>query len=234
MITAPPGETQFDQYAQSYDDVVNQSLGILPIKLDYFTRVKAGYLLQLLREHSGTISGTSLLDVGCGTGNMHPLLISELGAVSGVDVSQECLDRAAKRNPQVAYQHYDGTRLPYADASFDAVTTICVMHHVPPAQWPAFVGELRRVLKPGGITIIFEHNPRNPLTRRVVNDCEFDHDAVLLTMREVRELLGEAGFRRIDARSILSIPTFGKLTRRIDLGLGHLGLGAQYFVQAVA
>jgi ubiquinone/menaquinone biosynthesis C-methylase UbiE len=84
------------------------------------------------------------------------------------------IERAAKRNPRVIYETYDGDRLPFVDDSFDAAVTICAMHHVDPPQRPRFVAELRRVIKPGGIAVVFEHNPLNFLTRRAVSNCVFD------------------------------------------------------------
>lgn len=223
---------EFDQFADRYEDIVNKSLGLMPFKVDYFTRVKAAYFLALLRRHFGATAGLSVLDIGCGTGNLHALIDAELGALSGVDLSASSLERASAANPGVDYVHYDGTRLPYADASFDAAITVCVMHHVPPAQWPAFAAEMRRVVRPGGIAAVFEHNPRNFLTRRTVDRCELDADAVLLPMANTRSLLAGAGFGQVTIRSILSIPSFGPLSRRLDLVLGRLGLGAQYFAVA--
>ncbi len=81
-------------------------------------------------------------------------------------MSAACIQTARERNASVDYSVYDGQRLPYDDASFDFAYTICVMHHVPPAQWPAFAAEMRRVVKPGGMAAVFEHIPYNPLTRR--------------------------------------------------------------------
>lgn len=226
--------SQFDAYAGSYDDEVNRSLGFLGVKVDYFTRVKAAYLLDLLRGHFGSLEGLSLLDVGCGVGNYHALLQGKLGTISGTDVSSACLSQAQVRNPDVSYRPYDGTRLPFDDDSFDAAVTICVLHHVPPAQWSAFVAEMKRVVRPGGMAIVFEHNPLNPLTRRVVSNCEFDADAVLLRQREARALLEGAGFGAVRSRAILSVPTAGPGSRRLDVMLGKLGLGAQYYAAGVA
>jgi ubiquinone/menaquinone biosynthesis C-methylase UbiE len=226
--------SQFDPYAETYEQEVNRSLAFLPAKHDYFTKVKAGYLVDLLDQHFEDTRRVHLLDVGCGTGGFHPLVADRLGSVTGVDVSAKCLATAAQRNPQVNYHHYDGTRLPFDDARFHAVTAICVMHHVPPAQWPAFAAELRRVVKPGGLAVIFEHNPRNLLTSRVVSSCEFDADAVLLRLKQTHDLLAGAGFTRVASRTILSIPSFGRASRQVDLLLGRLGLGAQYFVQGAA
>ena len=226
---------QFDDYAASYDDAVNRSLSFLGgVKVDYFTRVKAAYLLDLLAGHFGSTDALDLLDIGCGVGNYHPLVGGAVRSLAGTDLSAACLAEATARNPGVAYQPYDGARLPYADGQFHAAVTICVMHHVPPAQWPAFAAEMKRVVRPGGLAVVFEHNPFNPLTRRVVSNCEFDADAVLLRPRQTRALLADAGFRDLQSRSLLSVPSFGKGTRAVDLALGRLPLGAQYFVRGVA
>jgi hypothetical protein len=103
------------------------------------------------------------------------------------------------------------------------------MHHVPPAQWANFAAEMKRVVRTGGLVVVFEHNPLNPLTRRAVSNCEFDDDAVLLGQGQMRRLLAGAQLRDVRSCSILSIPSIGPVTRTIDLMLGRLGLGAQYF-----
>ena len=81
-------------------------------------------------------------------------------------------------NPTVRYQAYDGKTLPYDDASVDLAFAIRVMHHVAVGDRPQFASELRRVVRPGGLAVIFEHNPYNPLTQHVVRNCEFDEGAV--------------------------------------------------------
>jgi ubiquinone/menaquinone biosynthesis C-methylase UbiE len=231
-VTGQP--SQFDAYAGSYDEAVNRSLAFLGAKVDYFTRVKAEYLIDLLGEHFGDAGKQNLLDVGCGVGNVHPLLTGRVATLSGCDVSADCLGQAERRNPDVGYRHYDGGRLPFDDASFDAAVTTCVMHHVPPAQWPVFAAEMKRVVRPGGLAVVFEHNPLNPLTRRVVNNCEFDEDAVLLRQGKTSGLLTGAGFQGVKSRAILSVPSFGRWTRKFDRALGLLPFGAQYFVKGVA
>jgi SAM-dependent methyltransferase len=234
LTDQPPARSQFDAYAGSYEAAVNRSLAFLGAKVDFFTRVKADYLFDLLAEHFGETRNLDLLDVGCGVGNMHPLIGGRVATLTGCDVSAACLDEAARRNPLASYRHYEGSRLPFADGAFDAAMAVCVLHHVPPGQWASFAAEMRRVLKPGGLAVVFEHNPLNPLTRRVVSDCEFDRDAVLLRLNATRGLLAGAGFGEIRSRSILSIPSRGRFSRGLDLALGRLALGAQYFVRGVA
>jgi ubiquinone/menaquinone biosynthesis C-methylase UbiE len=227
-------DAEFDAYSGAYDAAVNDAIAFTGLKVDYFTRVKADYLIDLIAEHHGDPRKSSVLDVGCGVGNFHGVLEGRVGKISGVDVSDASIKRARERNPAVDYQSYGGERLPFADASFDVVFTVCVMHHVPPAQWPLFTAEMKRVLKPGGMVAVFEHNPRNPLTQRIVSNCVFDKNAVLLRSEKTRALMSEAGFTDLQERFIISIPPSGKFLRFVDLLLGRLPFGAQYFVKATA
>jgi SAM-dependent methyltransferase len=108
------------------------------------------------------------------------------------------------------------------------VTAICVMHHVAPAEWAHFIREMRRVVRPGGLVCVIEHNPLNLLTRLAVSRCEFDREAVLLGAGTVRKLLVEGGLREIGAHYFLLLPSEAKSARRIENALSNVPLGAQY------
>ncbi len=92
--------------------------------------------------------------------------------------------------------------------------------------------EMARVTRPGGLIVLFEHNPLNPLTRKAVRGCEFDRDANLLTRRTGSRLLAQAGLTEPDGRYILFFTRESGLLRRIERRLGWLPLGAQYAVFA--
>jgi len=108
------------------------------------------------------------------------------------------------------------------------------MHHVPPEEWPVFTAELRRVVKPGGVALIFEHNPYNFVTRRVVSSCVFDKNAILLKPGETRALLKEAGFTKVETRYILTVPAANPALQIVDRLFGRLPLGAQYYALGIA
>lgn len=222
----------FDAYEGRYSDTVNQAVGFSGLDVDFFTRVKADYITDLARKEFGDLSGIQLLDVGCGIGNFHPLLTRDFGQVNGVDISASSIERARQVNPDVAYSVYDGRRLPYEDGAMDIAMAVCVMHHVPQEQWPAFSAEMHRVLKPGGIALIFEHNPLNPVSVHVVNSCPFDEDAVLLRATKTEALYREAGFGDVSRRFILTVPAFNGTFRKIDSWFSRIPLGAQYYVRA--
>ena len=227
-------KAQFDSYSQTYDATINAAIAFSGLKVDFFTRAKAQYLVQVLADRFGDPSRLDLLDVGCGIGNLHPFLAKVVRTITGVDVSSECIGTARERNPWVNYRLYEGNRLPFADASFDVAFTICVMHHVPPTDWPLFAGELRRVVKPGGIALVFEHNPYNFLTRYVVSSCEFDRDAVLLTGRTAKRVLTGVGFTGVVVHYILSVPAANHALQQVDRLFSRLPFGAQYYALGVA
>jgi hypothetical protein len=109
-----------------------------------------------------------------------------------------------------------------------------VFHHIPPGERACWVSELRRVIRPGGALFVFEHNPLNPLTRKVVNDCPFDEDAILLPRRETTTLLRDAGFEDVAADYIVFFPQALAVLRPLERRLAWLPAGAQYAVHGRA
>jgi ubiquinone/menaquinone biosynthesis C-methylase UbiE len=219
---------EFDQYDESYDDAVNRAIAFSGQKVESFTRAKAEDLVRTIVSSFDSPRKLSLLDVGCGIGNYHPFLTPVVGSVSGVDISSACIAKARARNPTVSYSAYDGDRLPYPDDHFDVTFCICVIHHVPPERWQRFTSDMRRVTRPGGLIVVYEHNPKHPLTRKVVSDCEFDRDAVLLTMAQTRGLLTSAGCSDVRTDSILTLPPMGGFIEKLDGLFARLPFGSQY------
>ena len=224
-----PAHSEFDAYSGDYDDRVNRALSFTGTSVDFFTRVKVDYLVDFMTEHGGGRSTAAVLDVGCGTGNSHSLLAPHVARLCAIDISASSIEIARARNPQVEYATYDGVHVPHPDATFHFAVAVCVFHHVPLEQRPALVSDIRRALKPGGFIVIFEHNPLNPLTMRVVNRCEFDHDAILLRSTTCEALIKDGRFDRVETRFILNVPPFNRVLRAIDARLSKLPIGAQYY-----
>lgn len=229
-MSEKPTESEFDAYRESYSDAVNKAISYSGFDVDFFTRAKAERLMSLIDRHIGNPKDLSALDVGCGVGNSHALLEKRIGKVSGVDPSSECIAEAMKRNPNIPYTVSDGNMLPYGDECFDVTFAICVMHHVPPEKWKLFLSEMTRVTKPGGMVLVFEHNPLNPLVRKVVSSCPFDRNAVLLRKGTLMRYLNEVGLKSVFGRYILTVPSISGWFRTLDDSLGFVPSGAQYYV----
>ena len=217
----------FDSYRSNYRDVVQSSIDFSGLSHSFFMRAKADLLRELIARRPGA-EKPAMLDVGCGVGSFHPLLRGMVGSLSGIDVSPASIAQAHADNRDVDYRAFDGRSFPFADAGFDLVTAICVMHHVAPAGWANFMNEMRRVARPGGLICIIEHNPLNPLTRLAVARCEFDRDAVLFGAVKARKLMAASGLREIGARYFLLLPWEAKPARRVEGALSNVPLGAQY------
>jgi ubiquinone/menaquinone biosynthesis C-methylase UbiE len=217
----------FDSYRSNYRDVVQSSIDFSGLSHSFFMRAKADLLRELIAQRLGPRK-PAMLDVGCGVGSFHPLLRGMVDRLSGIDVSAASIAQARADNRDVDYRAFDGSSFPFADASFDLVTVICVLHHVAPAEWAHFINEMRRVVRPGGLICVIEHNPLNPLTRLAVSRCEFDRDAVLLRAGKARTLMTAGGLRDIGTRYFLLLPWEAGPARQLEGALSNVPLGAQY------
>lgn len=233
----PPSATGdargFDAYAEGYREAVQRSIDFSGLDHGFFTRRKAECLLDLAHRWLGPLPEVRALDVGCGVGATDTHLVGRLGELEGVDMAEAAVRRAAETNSGVRYRAYDGGRLPYDDERFDLVFAVCVAHHVSPADRARFAGELRRVVRPGGVVAIFEHNPFNPLTRLAVGRCEFDGDAVLLRPGETAGMLTGAGLHPVERRYIVLLPSDRPRARALEHAFRRIPLGAQYYVAAL-
>lgn len=224
----------FDRYDKSFGAVVQSSIDFSGLPHSFFTAAKADALRELIASRLHGRRDLHLLDVGCGVGELHSLVRDMFGRICGADVSAASIAQARIRNPAVEYEAYAGETFPYDSATFDLSTAICALHHVPPPQWLGFVSEMRRVVRPGGLVCLIEHNPLNPLTRLAVARCEFDRDAVLLRADRTRALMADAGLRDARSHYFLLLPSAAPLARRVEHGLSRIPLGAQYIASAIA
>lgn len=223
---------QFDHYADTYGEAVGQSVSFTGKGVDYYASRKAEHLLELVTRQLGDPALMRALDVGCGLGITDQYLSGRFAELHGVDTAALAVERAAARNPEVRYRAYDGVDLPYQDGELDLVFAICVVHHVPPEERHGFVVEAARVVRPGGLVVVFEHNPINPLTRVAVGRCEFDEGVILVSRRAATRLLTGAGLDVVERRFTTFVPFEGALAHRIDRRLHWLPVGAQHYVAA--
>jgi SAM-dependent methyltransferase len=191
---------------------------------------------DLIRDYfhrKGTkTTGLSYLDVGCGKGELLSLLQGDFVCVAGCDPSAGMLgaDGSQAKSFETRVQP-ECDRLPYEDGQFDFVTAVCVYHHVLPVFRPRLTSEVRRVLKPGGIFSIIEHNPYNPITKLITSRTPVDADAILLRRAETRNLLRDAGFQIEEEPFFLYFPAglYAKLGW-LESRLSRVPLGGQYAV----
>ena len=149
--------------------------------------------------------GKAVLDLGCAGGFMAEALEDRGARVSGIDPAADAIE-AARRHAQNAGRRIEysvgfGEDLPYAEEAFDAAVCVDVLEHV--RDLDAVLGEVARVLKPGGL-FLFDTINRNPLARLAVITMAEDvlgllpkgtHDPeMFIKPSELRAALQGAGF----------------------------------------
>lgn len=107
------------------------------------------YLLPVFAEALAGRTHARILDVGCGTGYNLGLLARH-GASFGLDLNERGLSHAREMGRPLV--RADTARLPFADGTFDLVTSFDVMQCIPTDR--EAVREMARVLKPGGVAVI--------------------------------------------------------------------------------
>jgi SAM-dependent methyltransferase len=100
----------------------------------------------------GIADGEGLLDIGCGTGSLTYTLAAAAprSEIVGVDPSPAFVEyaRSRARDPRLSFEVGDALSLPYPDGSFDKCLCLLVLQFIPDVA--RAVGEMRRVLRPGG------------------------------------------------------------------------------------
>jgi SAM-dependent methyltransferase len=190
--------TDYDDFARAYS-VSNET-----------NLFNAYYARPEMLRLAGDVAGHRILDAGCGAGPLASALADRGAEVTGFDSSAAMVDLARQRLGTDADLHVAdlAAPLPFPDAAYDDVVASLVLHYL--ADWSGPLGELRRVLKPGGRLIVSVNHPAAyaivypeadyfALTR-YSEEYEFDGQTVWLTfwqrpLHAMADSFAAAGFR---------------------------------------
>ena len=170
---------------------------------------------QRMRTLAGLalVAGESVLDAGCGTGlllEQQARAVGPSGSASGMDLSDDMLavarDRCADL-PQVSLQQGSVEKLGFDDASFDALSCTQTLLYVDDID--AALGEIFRVVKPGGRIAIVEtdwrgailNHPDKELTRKLFDALDSVRSYPHL-VRDLRPRLKQFGFSSVRVEAI--------------------------------
>ncbi|MEO9190689.1 MAG: class I SAM-dependent methyltransferase [Acetobacteraceae bacterium] len=228
------GPVEFDEHAADYQMHHARNIAITGEEPEFFAEYKIADALGAARREG--IQCNAILDFGAGIGGSIPFFRTHFpsGALTCADVSARSLGMASARFPgderMVAIDETAGLALP--NDSFDLCFSACVFHHIAHERHGFWLRELRRVTRPGGLLIVFEHNPLNPLTVRAVNTCPFDVNAHLIGATALTKSVADAGWQAPRVRYRLFFPRLLAKLRPIERFLTWCPLGAQYYVRA--
>jgi SAM-dependent methyltransferase len=220
---------EFNNYAPAYSnllrDPIRDRFGTDP---EFFHGRKLAVILDFLARRNVAPKSLSWLDIGCGRGELLRMGAPLFGRAAGCDPSAEMI--AASKSVELVEQTSE-TELPFPDCSFTFVTAACVYHHVSPENRTALTRSVYRILKPGGIFCMLEHNPVNPITRIIVARCPVDRNAELLTARRASQLIRSSKLEVLETSYFLYLPEriFQRIGR-LETLLQRWPLGGQFAV----
>jgi SAM-dependent methyltransferase len=180
-----------------------------------------GRLVKLFDELISDLRGKSVLDYGCGRGDMAlKYLACGAARVEAIDISEVYVADGAQRAHEAGYaperfqfQTMDAHRIEFPDNSFDFVIGWSILHHLQP---DVAMAEIHRVLKPGGRVLLWEPCADHPMLRvfrwltphaRTPDEMPFTGKALkqLMTARDWRTEMGYCGIVSAPVAMVTSI-----------------------------
>lgn len=174
----------------------------LPIWYNQFVDCTQRAAISKLLAKLPPITGKKTLDVGCGTGRWMSLLV-ELGAVPafGIDISTDTLVQSAAHGPCLCMSAH---QLGFRGSSFEIVTCVTVLQHVPHSQQEGAIREISRILTPGGHLALIESVP-SPFLEKIGFYSRIPHMFVR-SRGEWLSLLARHGLSAVDELGVEFAP----------------------------
>lgn len=123
---------------------------------DLFTESEMRFLMSKVHRDS------TVLDMGCGTGRFTIPLARAGARMTGLDLTEAMLDQARAKSGaaqvDIEFRQGDMASLPFPDSSFDVVTSMLALMHIPLSDRQSVFNEVARVLKPGGRMLLCVKN----------------------------------------------------------------------------
>lgn len=220
-------KVDFDDYVEDYNLLLNESTNFFSPSDEYFAK----YKIDIVKNHYLS-SPVKALEYGCGIGRNIPFLANAFPSseIHGSDISPASLDLARELNPGINF--FNENDLTNTGYKYDLIFIAGVFHHIPPSMRDDVIANLKQRLNPEGSLFVFEHNPFNPITRRIVDRCPYDEDAILLRPSELKDRLHTGGFDFVQQAYCLFVPPKLKSALFLENYLGWLPLGGQYWTHA--
>jgi SAM-dependent methyltransferase len=228
----------FDHFADDYDKLLQKSITASGFESTYFDEHKIITVYNDYKSNEKSADrNLQILNFGCGTGKSEKYINKYFSncKICSVDVSEKSIIAAKEKNNQfnnIEFIKFDSVEELQLKSRFDIIFVANVFHHIPEELHLTTLKHLRSFLSETGYLYVFEHNPKNPLTRNVFETCEFDVGCKMIRPSLFSEMCVRSGYKTIIRRYILFFPKFVSFLSGLEKYLKWCPLGAQYYIKA--
>ena len=217
----------FDSFSKNYNKDLNDALRLTGYASSTLTKAKLLKLQALFPELVPL--HFNLLDFGCGIGNLYESVKQFFpnASYTGVDDSGESINKAQSRFGNNSIFHNLNSEN-WKKTQYNLIFSAGVFHHIPHDEHKNILKELSGLLKPNGKLVIWEHNPFNPITKKIVTDCVFDQDAVLIYPHQMKKNMLGIPLTNIRIVYTTFFPKSLSFLNVLDPYMGWLPLGGQF------
>jgi SAM-dependent methyltransferase len=180
-----------------------------------------GIQLYHLTASQVDLTGKRVLEVSCGAGGGASYIVRTLGPASytGLDLNPASIELCRKKHklPGLDFVQGDAQDLPFADQTFDAVINVEASHQYP--DFPRFLAEVARVLRPGG-HFLYADSRRRPVI------AEWEAALANAPMQLISERdIGEEAMRGLSGNTQRSQDLVSRRVPAFMLGVIRYGIG---------
>ena len=218
---------EFDTYSKNYNDLLESAVKMTGYDTFHFVTAK----LEKLKSSVKDDTSFNFLDYGCGPGNLcknfHQYFPK--GNYFGVDDSAEMIKKSITLYGGSG-SFCETNSEEWKQRSYHIIFSACVFHHIPHENHKTILMDLEKLLAPSGEIVLWEHNPANPFTRKIVRECPFDKDAVLIHPDKSISLFTQINLGQIRLSYTTFFPKFLRFLTPLESLLEWCPLGGQYIL----
>ncbi len=146
------------------------------------------------------IKNKKVLDIGCWTGQFEKLAVKTTKQITGIDPGKNAILQAKKMVPNARFKVGNALDLPFSDKSFDTITMLDVIEHIPKNTESICLKEIRRVLKPDGYLIL--STPNAHILSILLDPAFFLIGHRHYTKKDLTKLLEKSGFKILKTKKV--------------------------------
>ena len=182
---------QVNATSDGYDRAFMERMAQAYVDRTPWTEIRLAAVRDLVQPQPGD----RVVDLGCAAGAITHFLTSFGCEAVGVDSEPLAMEVATDLFPDLRFELADVTRLPFEDASLDKAVAADLVEHLDDATFTAMLGEVKRVLAPGGTLSLYTPNPLHVVERMKAHDFVLAQNPTHIGLRTARELA--AGLERV-------------------------------------